>query len=242
MNKVALITASIAFMAGTAIGWIAKSSVEKDESSGRETPRTRARQKIANSETRVKTVTTVVTNTVNSAPTETANEKNTRQSGFNGFMADLERMKTEDPEKYSSMTNRIAQFRKNMIQRAESKLETLAAVDTAGWSKNQIATHEKYQELIARREELMEIVRLDSDATQQERTAAFAELRELGSEIRKASEKERNLLLDKTFRELGYNGSDAAEIRETVKTIYSTTEEWGGFGRHGRRGPGGRNR
>ena len=81
----------------------------------------------------------------------------------------------------------------------------------------------------------METVRHDSGATQEERNAAFAELRDLGREIREISAQERNILLDKTFRELGYSGSDSAEIREAVKTIYSATEEWGGHGRHGRR-------
>ena len=85
----------------------------------------------------------------------------------------------------------------------------------------------------------MEIIRHDSDATKEERDAAFGELRKLGRELHETSAKERNTLLDNTFQELGYSNSEAKEIRETIKTIYSTTEEWGGprgrGGRHGRR-------
>ena len=238
MNRTALLVAGAAFVAGTAVGWIARTSVAGDMAAKTEEPSPRKRQRIADSQTLVKTVTTIVTNTIHGTETNTVDVDRERPKGPGGFMADLERMKTDDPERYASMTNRMAQFRKRMMQRTENRLETLASIDTTGWSKGQIATHEKYQDLIARREELMDIIRLDSEATQQEREAAFAELRELGREIRQTSARERNLLLDKTFRELGYSGSDATEIRETIKTIYSTTEEWGAPGRHGRGGPG----
>jgi hypothetical protein len=238
MNKSICLTAGAALLAGIAVGWIIKpADTAKDNTVAEESVR-KKRLRVAESGTRVKTVTTVVTNTIHSTVTNTVEVERERPRGPGGFMADLERMKEEDPERYASMTNRMAQFRKRMMQRTESKLETLASIDTAGWSKSQIATHEKYQELIARREELMDIIRLDSGASQQERDAAFSELRQIGHELRETSAKERNTLLDKTFGELGFSGSDAAEIRETVKTIFSTTEEWGGHGRRGPRGPG----
>ena len=243
MNKNTCITAGIALLAGIAVGWIVKPEGTVKTKAETKESGSRKRQKIADSETRVKTVTEVVTNTIHSTVTNTVEVERERPRGPGGFMADLEKMKDEDPERYASMTNRMAQFRNRMIQRTANKLETLASIDTTGWSKSQIATHEKYQDLIARREELMEIIRHDSGVSQQEREAAFSELRQLGHELRETSQKERNTLLDKTFRELGYNGQDAAEIRETIKTIYSTTEEWGGPGRHGpggRRGSGGR--
>lgn len=238
MNKATLLVAGATFAAGAAIGWIAGTSGEEDRTVKAEKSEPRKKQRIADSKALVKTVTTVVTNTVHDTAADTAERE--RPKGPGGFIENLERMKAEDPEKYAATTNRMAQFRKRMMQRTENKLETLAAIDTTGWSKSQIETHERYQDLIARREELMDTIRHDSGATKQERDAAFAELRELGHEIRQTSAKERNILLDKTFRELGYSGSDAAEIRETVKTIYSTTEEWGGHGRHDRREPGSR--
>ena len=243
MNRNICMTAGIALLAGIAVGWIVKPNGTAGAKAETKEAGSRKRQRIADSATLVKTVTAVVTNTVHSTVTNTVEVERERPRGPGRFMADLEKMKDEDPERYASMTNRMAQFRNRMMQRTESKLETLASIDTTGWSKSQIATHEKYQDLIARREELMEIIRHDSGVSQQEREAAFSELRQLGHELRETSEKERNTLLDKTFRELGYNGQDAAEIRETIKTIYSTTEEWGGPGRHGpggRRGSGGR--
>ena len=233
MNKNTCMIAGMALLSGIAVGWIvkpdgaAKAKVETKESG------IRNKQKISDSTTRIKTVTTIVTNTVHSTVTNTVEIERRRPQGPAGFMAELERMKNDDPERYASMTNRMAQFRRRMVQRTENKLETLASIDTTGWSKSQIETHEKYQDLIARREELFEIIRPESGASQQEREEAFSELRQIGPDLRETSEKERNTLLDKAFGELGYTNSDAAEIRETIKTIYSTTEEWGGPGPHG---------
>ena len=238
MNRNTALLAIAALAAGIVIGWTAKPIPEKSPSSETSEQGFRKKRRIADSETRVKTVTTIVTNTVLNTVTNTAPSAPERPRGPGGFMADLERMKTEDPKRYSSMTNRMAQFRNRMLQRAENKLETLSSVDTAGWSRSQIENHEKYQDLIARQQELMDIMRHDSGATQEERDAAFREMRELGRELRVASEKERNTLLDKTFSELGFSGADSREIRETIKTIYSTTEEWGGHRGRGGRGGG----
>lgn len=239
MNRNICLTAGIALLAGIAVGWIVKPDGTAGAKAETKEAGSRKRQRIADSATLVKTVTAVVTNTVHSTVTNTVEVERERPRGPGGFMADLEKMKDEDPERYASMTNRMAQFRNRMTQRTENKLDTLASIDTRGWSRSQIENHEKYQDLIAKRAELMEIIRHDSGATKEERDAAFGELHKLGRELHETSVKERNTLLDKTFQEMGYSSSDAKEIRETIKTIYSTTEEWGGHrgrgGRHGRR-------
>lgn len=239
MNRNIALVASATLIAGIAIGWTARSGLaEKHEQ--KKTERIPARKhRIADSQARVKTVTSVVTNVVQSTVTDTVETRVAFPRGPEGFMAELERMKNADPKRYASMTNRMAQFRTRMTQRAENKLETLAAIDTTGWNRSQIENHLKYQELIARHQELMETIRHDSGATREEREAAFDEMRELGRELREASEKERNTLLDKTFQELGYSGADSKELRETIKTIYTTTEEWGGHRGRNRRGRGG---
>ena len=240
MNKITLLIASLTFVIGTTIGWISKSSFESNNSIETKKVASTKKQRITDSKNRIKAVTTVVTNVVHHTVTNTTNIADKRPIGPAGFMADLERMKTDDPKRYATMTNRMAQFRTRMMQRSETKLDTLSSIDTTGWSKKQIEIHEKYQYLIAKRAELMEIVRHDSSASQQERNAAFSELRNLGRELHEVSSKERNILLDKTFQELGYSKSDAADIRETIKTIYSTTEEWGGHRGPGRRHGGNR--
>ncbi|MBR6588159.1 MAG: hypothetical protein IKK82_12155 [Kiritimatiellae bacterium] len=235
MGKNTFLIAGAALLAGVAIGWTAKPAPAGNATSEVQDSGFKNKRRISDSSTRVKTVTTVVTNVVQSTVTNTVKVAEERPRGPGDFMADLERMKTENPERYASMTNRMAQFRNRMTRRTESKLDTLASIDTKGWSRSQIENHEKYQDLIAKRAEMMDIIRHDSGATKEERDAAFGELHKLGRELHETSVKERNTLLDKTFQELGYSGSDAKEIRETIKTIYSTTEEWGGP-----RGPRGR--
>ena len=223
MGKNTFLIAGAALLAGIAIGWTVKPVPAESNAAEVQDSGLKKKKRIADSPARVKNVTTVVTNVVQSTVTNTIKVAESRPRGPGDFMADLERMKKDEPERYASMTNRMAQFRNRMTQRTENKLDTLASIDTRGWSKSQIATHEKYQDLIAKRAELMEIIRHDSGATKEERDAAFGELRKLGRDLHETSAKERNTLLDKTFQELGYSSSDAREIRETIKTIYSTT-------------------
>ena len=239
MGKNTFLIAGAALLAGVAIGWTVKPVPAESNTAEVHDSGLKKKKRIADPSTRVKIATAVVTNIVQNTVTNTVRVAENRPRGPGDFMADLERMKTENPERYASMTNRMTQFRNRMTQRTENKLDTLASIDTRGWSRSQIETHEKYQDLIAKRAELMEIIRHDSGATKEERDAAFGELHKLGRELHETSVKERNTLLDKTFQEMGYSSSDAKEIRETIKTIYSTTEEWGGHrgrgGRHGRR-------
>ena len=228
----------MALAAGVALGWFVKpSQTAKPESGQQETSKRKAR--IAESKNRVKMVTTVVTNTVHDIVTNTVEVVNDRPRGPEGWRAEMERLKVADPAEYAARTNRMAQFRNRMLQRATSRLETLAAIDTTGWSKRQIATHEKYQDLIARREELIEILRPDSGASETQRQEAMAEMRKIGGELHRTGQEERNILLNQTLKTLGYDNSAAAEIKQAIQTIYSTTQEWGGppGGHHGR-GPG----
>ena len=235
MNLKTSLIALAALAVGVAAGWIAKPApVAEDRAETQKEPGRKAR--IADAKSRVKVVTTVVTNTVRDTVTNTVEIARDTPPGPEGWRAELERLKEENPAEYAARTNRMAQFRNRMLQRTENRLETLAAIDTTGWSKRQIATHEKYQDLIARREELMDILRPDSGATDEQRKEAMELMRQIGGELHATGREERNILLNQTLKALGYTGSAAAEIKEAIQTIYSTTQDWGGPG--GR--PGGR--
>ena len=228
----------LALAAGVALGWFVKpSQTAQPENEQQELPKRKAR--VAESKSRVKMVTTVVTNTVHDTVTNTIEVVSDRPRGPEGWRAEMERLKVEDPAEYAARTNRMAQFRNRMLQRAASRLETLAAIDTTGWSKRQIATHEKYQDLIARREELFDMLRPESGASEAQRQEAMAEMRKIGGELHRTGQEERNILLNQTLKSLGYDSSAAAEIKQAIQTIYSTTQDWGGppGGRHGH-GPG----
>lgn len=229
-NIILPVLASLAV--GTAIGWFAKPEPPTLESpSSKRSVQRKAR--VADSKIRVKTVTSVVTNTVHDVVTNMVVQEQRR--GPDAWREDLERLKETNPTEYATRTNRMVQFRARMLKNAETKLETLASVDTTGWSENQLAIHQRYQELIAKREELFETMRFDSGATEEQRRAAMEQMRQLGQEIHRASQEERNLLLNKTISALGFKGSAATEVKEAIKAIYSSTQEWGPphGGRHG---------
>lgn len=234
MKKDVIAAALASLAVGAVVGWIAKPGPAREAGATETTDRKARKSLVSEPRTRIKTVTTVVTNTVHDTVTNMVEVVRQPPRGPDGWRAELERLKEENPTEYAARTNRMAQFRARMLQNAESKLETLAAIDTTGWSKRQLATHERYQELIARREELMEIMRHDSDSTEEQRSEAMEEMRRIGGELHSVSREERNTLLDHTISTLGYTGSAAAEIKDAITTIYSTTQEWGPP--HGRRG------
>ena len=155
--------------------------------------------------------------------------------GFAAFRAELERLKREEPEKYAARTNQMAQWRQRHLDRTASQLDWLAALDTSRMNAKQKAAHERYQELVVRREELMEKLHPGSNATDEEREQAGREMHGIGRELWGLAETERDTLLRETARELGFSGNDANEIVDTVKAIYRNTGM--GFGPpHGRGG------
>lgn len=243
VNSKTTFIALAALAIGAAAGWFAKPAPAqaRDDAPINARPK---KARIAESKSRVKMVTTVVTNTVHDIVTNTVEVVSERPRGPEAWREELERLKEENPAEYAARTNRMAMFRNRMLQRTESRLETLAAIDTTGWSKRQLETHERYQDLIAKREELMDVLRHGSDATEDQRRAAMLEMRKVSEDLHRTGQEERNTLLSQTIKTLGYTGSAAAEIKAAIQTIYSTTQDWGGpphGGRHGR-GPGSRQR
>ena len=244
MNTKSIFVAAVSLAIGVVVGWIAKPAPVATATTGHQRTH-QHKSRVAESKVRVKTVTAVVTNMVHDIVTNMVEVVRDRPQGIDGWREEMERLKEEDPAEYAARTNRMANFRNQMLQRAEGRLQTLASVDTTGWSKRQLETHERYQELIAQREELMELLRPDSGATGQQRKEAIEQMRDVMKELHKTGNAERNILLDKTLSSLGYKGSAAAEVKEALNTIYSTTQDWGGLGgfggqhhhRHNRNGP-----
>jgi len=152
--------------------------------------------------------------------------------------AEMERIKKEDPERYTQMTNGMAQFRRYRQERAQSKIDFLSSIDTSRMSPGMLKVHSDLQDMIEKREAVEEKMRGLMDMTEEERHAAFQELHEVEGKIRELNRAERDNLLVQTAEALGFQGDDASELIDTVKSIYEATEsERGGPG--GPRGPGG---
>jgi len=168
---------------------------------------------------------------------EEETERRERQDRPRGdFRAEMERLKTEDPARYTQITNGMAQFRQRRLERAQSKIDFLSSVDTSKMSPGARKTHEDLQDMIARREEIES--KMHMDMTEEDRHALFGEMRETDERIRELNRLERENLLVQTAETLGFNGDEAKEIAETVKGIYEATDSGFGFGPP--RGPGGR--
>ena len=154
------------------------------------------------------------------------------------FRARMEEMREKNPEQYAQMTNRMANFRAFGLRRAANRLDTLASVDTSRMNKKELAVHEKLQDLIAREQELHDIARPDNEnTTDEDRQAAWKELRELHEQKGDLERAERNTLLAKAAESYGVKGAEAKELVETVKAVYEATQSgWGGGPPHHRGG------
>ncbi len=155
---------------------------------------------------------------------------------------ELEKMRTENPEEYSNVTNMMARFERmheRRKARAADRMELLSTADTSRMTKKQLQTHNRLQELMARREELMETMRPENfiNSTEEQRAASFAGMRSIGHELHDLQREERDTLLTQTANDLGYTGKDAVEVVDAIKSIYEATSGDHGFGPHGRGGP-----
>ena len=153
----------------------------------------------------------------------------------------MEEMKKNDPERYTQMTNRFANWRRSRAEQARNKIDFLSSIDTSHMSASARKTHDALQDLIARREEV-EAQLQDPNLSDEERGKLMRQLREGHGELQRLNREERKNLIDETARNLGFEGEDAKEISATIREVIEATDSgWGGHHRHGGgpRGPGG---
>ena len=153
----------------------------------------------------------------------------------------MDNLRKNDPERYTQMTNRFANWRRSRAAEARNKIDFLSSIDTSHMSAGARKTHDALQELIASREEI-EAQLQNPDLSDEERGKLMHQLRESHGELQRLNGEERKNLIDETARSLGFEGEDAKEISATIREIIETTDSgWGGHHRHGGgpRGPGG---
>lgn len=153
----------------------------------------------------------------------------------------MEEMKKNDPERYTQMTNRFANWRRSRAEQARNKIDFLSSIDTSHMSAGAKKTHNALQELIANREEI-EAQLQNPDLSDEARGKLMRQLWESHGELQRLNNEERKNLIDETARSLGFEGEDAKEISATIREVIEATDGgWGGHHRHGGgpRGPGG---
>lgn len=179
----------------------------------------------------------------NGIEVEKREETPRRESQNRDFRGDMERAMRDNPERFAQMTNGIAQgfaqARQRRQEQVQSKIDFLASVDTSKMSAEARKTHESLQDMIAKREELEDKMRGVMNMSGDERRAVFEEIRETDGAIRELNRAERENLLVTTAETLGFHGDEATEFVDTIKGIYSSTENSGRGGFGGGRGFGG---
>lgn len=158
--------------------------------------------------------------------------------GPRDFRAEMERMRTEEPERFAEMQKRREEWNARQRERSESRNAFFASVDTSRMSAEDRATHENFRRLMARQEELRASMAAGDSATDEERNAARQELHAIREQMGALNGRERDVLLRQTASALGLSGADAKDAVDTIKTIYETTASQGGAGHGFRGGPG----
>ena len=148
----------------------------------------------------------------------------------------MEEMKKNDPERYTQMTNRFAQWRRSRAEQAQNKIDFLSSIDTSRMSAGARKTHDALQDLIAKREEI-EARLQDQNLSDEERGKLMGELHSSHHELMRLNGEERRNLIDEAARTMGFEGEDAQEVSATIQEVIRATDSgWGGPHHGGHRG------
>jgi len=161
---------------------------------------------------------------------------------LDGFRERMERMKKEDPARYSEVTNNMARWRKRSSEHQRARIEFLSSIDTSRMDVAAKGVHKSLQDQIAYREEIEQRLQ-DQSLDDDERHELMEKLLESNRQIRALNEVERNNLIEQTAQTLGFEGQDVKDISQTMREIIEATDN--GFGGHhgrGGHGRGGRSR
>ena len=148
----------------------------------------------------------------------------------------MEEMKKSDPERYTQMTNRFAQWRRSRSEQARNKIDFLSSIDISRMSAGAKKTHNALQDLIAKREEIEQQLQAP-DLSDDERGRLMGELHSTHRELMRLNGEERKNLFEETARNLGFAGEDAKEFSATIQDVIEATDSGFGFHHGGHRGP-----
>lgn len=156
-----------------------------------------------------------------------------------GFRERMERLKTEDPARYTEITNNMARWRQRRARQQEERMEFLASVDTSRMSVAAKGVHASLQKYAAEREELERQMQ-NENLSDDDRHALWEQMHEVNRQVWALNGVERKNLIEETARNLGFEGQDVQDISATMQEIIKATDN--GFGGHGGHGGPGRGR
>ncbi len=145
------------------------------------------------------------------------------RAGFRHFREEMEQLKTDDPERYTHMTNRFAAMRRRRGDEARSRLEFFSSLDLSGMDEKARNTHARLIGAIAKRDKLEEALHAQN-ATDEEREQAMQEIFAADRELRQLNREERDNLIAAVIREIGLSGDDAENATAVFSEIIQATE------------------
>ncbi|MBP5319796.1 MAG: hypothetical protein J6334_02325, partial [Kiritimatiellae bacterium] len=149
-----------------------------------------------------------------------AEQRERRDNNRQGFREQMERMRTEDPERFAEMQKRREEGRRMMEQREQNRMDMLATVDTRLLTPQQRENHEKLVATLTQLQEMRQ-QRENGEAVEdneESRRAMFEMFRSLGDMY----QQERDSLLSVTAQAAGYKGDQVNEFVDQIKNIYET--------------------
>lgn len=252
MKSQTLIVGVVALAAGVALGYFFLPQPAPETPAAAETPAP-AEQKVDDLELRalrrqVKALQARLAEATaeTSAPAEPAAEKVAEHRPERGprggdWRARYEQWKKDNPEESARAEKERRAFMQRRAERARSRLEFLASIDTTKMSAEERETHEKLQSLLEKRSALEEKMGRVLDLSDEERNQLIVDMRDTHNEINELNGRERETLIRQTAELLGFQGEDAGEISATINEIINATDSgFGGLGGLRRiRAPGG---
>ena len=134
----------------------------------------------------------------------------------------MEEMKKNDPERYTQMTNRFAQWRRSRSEQARDKIDFLSSIDISRMSAGAKKTHNALQERIARREGIEQQLQ-SPDLTDEERGKLMGELHSTHHELMRLNGEERNTMAQILLDYIGFHSDCKVEIRslKVLRELFS---------------------
>lgn len=166
-------------------------------------------------------------------PQEAAPDEGDGRSRRQSWDTYMERMRTEEPERYAEMQRRREEFRQSMDQRQRERADFLDAVDVAGMSPEQRAQHNQLLETAARANELMAQMMQSGRRQGEEGEALRREIGETMATLGQLYDAERHYLLEATAKAAGYTGNDVQAFSDHIQNIINNTTMMQGMGHRG---------
>lgn len=125
-------------------------------------------------------------------------------------------------EQFAQATNALQQMRMKLANRAKSRMDFLRSLDVSGLSEADKKNHEKFMDMMAKREAIVAKMKgVFPDAN------SLREMVELDMKMRPVAKQARSALVRGVASELGYSGDDAEVIRDTLDGIIDCTSPGG---------------